>query len=114
MQVNPGEAQMPCVPDDVCECDAAGPTLYGIHPVSQPRVTDQVWLRFQPYPNSVSPMKEDRQPDTEEFQEEYEWQTSEKAHLMRIRRRAIHGGAVRNNDVLEKKCSYWNDAAERM
>ena len=114
MQVDATETHCVRVPDDVSECDAAGPALKGVHPVAHPWIVDQVCLSAIPDVEAVQRVKSDGQPDAEEFQSENEWQAAEKSDLLRVCGGPIDGRGVGDDDVLEKKCAYRDDAAEGM
>src|SRR5579862_1464521 len=61
--VNPTEAQMPGVPHDVEEGDAAGPALQSEHPVAGPGIICDVTLAPEPDIEAVEGVIEDGQPD---------------------------------------------------
>src|SRR5437879_1277975 len=106
VQIDSGEAHRVCVPDDVSECDTAGPSLECVHPVAEPRIVDEVLLSSIPDIETISGVEEDRDPDSEEFESEHEGKTAEEAYLMRVCRWPIDSGRVRNQDMFHQERAY--------
>jgi hypothetical protein len=59
-------------------------------------------------------MKQDGQPDAEQFKQSYERQSAKKTNLTSVGGRSASGGSVRDQDVFEQKCADGDNPAERV
>src|SRR5436853_6792312 len=114
MQINSAEAHGPGMPDDVGKRDDASPALRGIHPVARPGIIGDIRLAAPPDVKAVQRMKQDGQPDAEQFKHSYEWQSAKKTNLTSVGGRSTSGGSVRDQDVFEQKCADGDNPAERV
>src|SRR5579864_502548 len=109
VKVDAGETHRVGVPDDVDERDAAGPSLEGVHPVAGPGILANVRIAAIPDVEAVQAVIQDRNPDTEQFQEEHKRQVREEADLARVAVGPADRGGVGNQNVLEQKCADGNN-----
>ena len=96
------EANMPGMPAHVKKGDGAGPALRGVHPVAGPGIPANIGVAAIPDVEAIERVKENREPDAEQFQRDDKRETGEKFDLLGIRRRAIDGEGV-GDEVLNQK-----------
>jgi hypothetical protein len=102
------------MPNDVEECDAAGPALRRVHPVSGPGIFDRIPVAPVPDVETIQRVECDRQPDPEQLKEEHERKIAQKAYLSGIGIWAADRGGIGNENVLEEKRAHGNDTRKRM
>src|SRR5882672_10128761 len=68
VQIDPGKAHRPRMPNDVGKSDAAGPALRRVHPVAAPGIGDRVSVAAVPNVETVECVKRDRQPDPKQLE----------------------------------------------
>src|SRR3954463_9096071 len=113
-EIDSCKAQVPCMPADVREGDDAGPALQRIQPVASPRIIADVAFAAPPDYQAVSTVKKNGQPDPERFQKDHHRQGTEKLHLVGIRLRAVDGGGIGYEDMLDQERAHGDDSAERV
>ena len=112
-QVHAAEAQMPSMPDDVAEGYRASPALEGVHPVAGPGILDHIAFAAIPDIKTVERVKQNRQPDAEQFQPNHKRKTAQELNLLGISARALGGKRVRNKMLHQKKTD-GDDSAQRV
>src|SRR5437667_6488285 len=86
-----GEANMPGMPAHIEEGNGAGPALCGVHPVAGPGILANIGVAAIPDVEAIERVKENREPDAEQFQRDDKRETGEKFDLLGIRRWAVDG-----------------------
>src|SRR5207245_9981981 len=96
-----GEANMPGMPAHIEEGNGAGPALRGIHPVAGPGILANIRVAAIPDIEAVEGVKENREPDAEQFQHDDKGETGQKFDLLRVRRRTIDRESI-GHEVLNQ------------
>lgn len=112
-QVGATETKVPCVPAHVEERDPARPALSGVHPVAGPGILDHIAFAAIPDVKAVQRVKQNRQPDAEQFQPNHKRKTAQELNLPGISARPLSRKRIRNKMLHQKKTD-GNDSAQRM
>src|SRR6202034_2139122 len=81
---------------------------------AHPRVRHGVSVSAVPEVKAIESVKQNRQPNAEQFQKKYQRKIGEKADLARISVGPTDGGRIRNQNMLEEKRAHRDDPRQRM
>ena len=94
--------QMLGVVEHVEESDGAGVALRGVEPVAGPRIFADVHIAAVPHIESVERVIENRQPDSKQFEANYEGKAGQQLYLLGVGGRPFGGKGV-GDEVLDRK-----------
>ncbi len=114
VQIDSGKPHGVGVPQDVDECDSTRPPLRRVHPVAAPRIRTNIPVSAIPDVEPVERVKQNRQPDPEQFKKEHQRQVRQKADLACVSIRPSDGRRVRNQNMFKQEGADRDDPREGM
>src|SRR6202020_2361855 len=114
VQVRAGKPHGIGVPDDVKERDATRPALRCVHPIAGPRIIANVAVSAIPDVEAVESVKQDRQPNTEQFQEENQRKIREKTNLAGVGCGTGDRRRDRDQNMFEEEAADRNNSRKRV
>src|SRR5215467_12338309 len=108
-----GEAHGVGMPGDIGKRDCAGPALRRIHKVAGPWVLAHIRLSAEPDIKTIKRVIKKRNVDANDLQDGHKRQAGEEFDLVGVCVWTIGGEGV-GDEMLQQKCAYGYDAAQRM